>query len=376
MKIALVHNLPAGGQKRAFFEQVKRLSTHHQLDLFIPVTANESYLPLIPFVREVFSFSFRYYPRFPANLYSVYVELPQMYKKMAEAINTRSYDMVFAGSCFLTQTPYIFRYLRVPSIYFCPEPKREFYETIPRVSNHLTYSLTLPFRLPLKSIDRTNARNATRIVTISQFAKTQVDNAYGSNSRVNYLGVDAHRFKPSDEKKEHIILTVGDFSLLKGHDFLIRVLSHIPKSTRPTLVVIGNEGVEKEYLENLAKEKGVKIEIYDGISDDQLVRWYNRAKVFTYASSKEPFGLVLLEAACCGIPIIAVEDGGIAEILRTVPQSIMVSRDENVFAEALTDRMADRPSIGERKLQNALISKKWSWEKTVERLEKIMREIV
>lgn len=376
MRIALVHNLPAGGQKRALFEQVKRLSKRHHIDLFIPSTADQSYLSVSPFIKEKFVFHFSYYPQIPAYLYSVYMDLPRVYQKMAKQIDAGGYDIVYAGSCFLTQSPYIFRYLLTPSLYFCPEPKREFYESIPRVHNAFSYAATLPLRIPIKYIDRKNARRATKVLTISTFSKKSVDSAYGVDAMINYLGVDGEKFYPFDKEKENIAVTVGDFSLLKGHDFLIRSLSCIQTSKRPKLVIIGNGGIERTYLLQLAREREVAIEIHEHVTDEELVGWYNRARLFVFAAVREPFGLVLLEAACCGVPIIAVEDGGVGEIVKTIPLSRTVQRDEKLCAEAFADMMEKRPSMGERKKQNAAIAAAWSWEKSVERVEQIMKEIL
>ena len=52
MKIALFHNLPAGGAKRSTYEWVKRLSINHDIDLFIYDERNEDFLNLKPFIKN------------------------------------------------------------------------------------------------------------------------------------------------------------------------------------------------------------------------------------------------------------------------------------------------------------------------------------
>jgi hypothetical protein len=46
MKIAVFHNLPSGGAKRALHGNIKYLVKEHEVDVFVPSTANEDYLPL------------------------------------------------------------------------------------------------------------------------------------------------------------------------------------------------------------------------------------------------------------------------------------------------------------------------------------------
>ena len=58
MKIALYHNLPSGGAKRAIFETVQRLVKHHAVDIYMLSTANHDFCDLRPFVGkyEIFEF--------------------------------------------------------------------------------------------------------------------------------------------------------------------------------------------------------------------------------------------------------------------------------------------------------------------------------
>lgn len=373
MKIALVHNLPPGGQKRALFEQVKRLSKIHEIDLFTLSSTDESYLPLKPFIRKHETVSYLVQNHFPLSVLSIYRELPGAYRLLAEKINKGNYDVAFVQPDWLTQAPYILRYLKMPSLYFCPEPKREFYEKIPRVSNRMTYALTLPFRLPIKKIDNENTRSATLVVTNSKYSKDNIDRIYKVNSEVNYLGVDTGVFKPSNVEKINAVLTVGGFSLLKGHDFIIRSLANIPQNIRPVFVVIGHGGVEKGYLEHYAKKNKVEIIIEENIPDKQLVYWYNKVKVFVYAPLKEPFGLAPLEAIACGLPVVAVKEGGIPEVLNSVKRSIMVNRNETLFSQRVVEFLTSTETDAENLKE---FGKNWNWEKSVEELEMLLQKNV
>src|SRR3989344_4930909 len=268
MRIAVVHNLPAGGQKRALFELVKRLSAKHQLDLFILNGTNESFLPLTKFVQHVYRFPYHQPEKFPYSVISVYTDLKKAYSQMAERINSGKYDVAFVHPCYLTQAPYVLRYLKIPSLYSCPEPKREFYENI-----------------------------------------------HGREVWLNYPGVDSDLFKPLNIKKENFVLSVGALTLLKGHDFIINSIAIIPKNERPSLVIAGPEGNETVYLKNLAKEKRVELKLEMNISDENLIRLYNQARLFLYAPLNEPFGLVILEALSCGLAVLSTGGGGIPEIL-------------------------------------------------------------
>jgi glycosyltransferase involved in cell wall biosynthesis len=375
MKIAVIHNLPPGGQKRALYEQVKRLSEKHQLDLFTLSSTNERFLPLKPFIDNHFTVCHYPPPHFPHSVLSLYFKLPQAYEKLADMINEGNYDAAYINPCYLTQTPYILRYLKIPSLYFCPEPKREFYERIPHVSNNFTYCLTYPFRLPIKYIDRTNIKYATRIITNSIYSQKRIKEIYQKEAFVNYLGVETSLFRIlTDSQKENMVLTVGEVSLHKGHDFIVRSLSLIPFHNRPKLVIIGHKGIEKNYLLDFARSRQVKMEIVENISDQALAKWYNRAKLFVYAAINEPFGMVLLEAVSCGLPIVAVNEGGIKEILSNELVGSLTKREEKEFSKKIIKYLNAFPNKNRMEKQIDCIKKNWNWEKSVKCLEKHLEE--
>nr|WP_243687281.1 hypothetical protein [Methanobacterium formicicum] len=74
MKIAVFHNLPTGGAKRALYNSVEFLSRDHQVDVFVPSLADEDYLSL----KDV-AHGFRIYPvknTLPGFLYSTLKYFP------------------------------------------------------------------------------------------------------------------------------------------------------------------------------------------------------------------------------------------------------------------------------------------------------------
>ncbi|MFN0220008.1 MAG: glycosyltransferase family 4 protein [Hyphomicrobium sp.] len=117
-----------------------------------------------------------------------------------------------------------------------------------------------------------------------------------------------------------VVLTVSRLSSLeryKGHDRVIAALPEII-SKHPTVVyVIAGDGDDRPRLEQLAKSISVSHAVcFAGrVGDDERVDYYRMADVFIMPSTGEGFGIVFLEAASCGVPVIAGAVDGSADAL-------------------------------------------------------------
>lgn len=368
MKIALYHNLTSGGSKREAYEFARQFATNgHVVHVYHPSTADESFLPLDEIVNSRFVFDLPLVPDLPLrvpgltrwiDLAGWAVNLRRIRKlayKIARQIDKGGYDFVLVHHDRIVQSPYLLRYLRTPSVYYCAEPMREFYE--PPVlrpymesrswvsrSQRAWYAPTRWIRNAItRAEDRQNVRAAAQVVTNSNFSAQALAHAYGVQAQVVYLGVDTEKFRPLDTARSDFVLSVGAISPLKGFDLLIRALARIADGKRPRLVLVGNTAStgEKQYLQNLADENSVTVEFRVNVPDEELVRLYNQARVLVYAPVREPFGFAPLEAMACGTPIVAVREGGVCESVQDGVTGYLVPRDADEFARCLEGLLAD-----------------------------------
>jgi glycosyltransferase involved in cell wall biosynthesis len=103
------------------------------------------------------------------------------------------------------------------------------------------------------------------------------------------------------------------------------------------LVIVGNSSDEGwvNYLKKLADENAVDLTIQTMITDEDLVRLYNKAKAVVYSPYLEPFGYVPLEAMACGTPVVGVKEGGIKETVLHKKTGLLTQRDQKDFARAI-----------------------------------------
>ena len=91
----------------------------------------------------------------------------------------------------------------------------------------------------------------------------------------------------------------------------------------------------------LAAQSGVNFELKLRIDDSELIDLLNRARVMLYAPRLEPFGLAPLEANACGLPVIAVAEGGVRETILDGINGLLVEHDPDSMGTAIERLLVD-----------------------------------
>ncbi len=360
LKIAVFHNLPSGGAKRALYDHVKYLaSSGHEVDVFVPETANESFLSLAELVNNFKVFPVKtgflrsliyskLNPETPRNDLISLKELELAEKNIAMHINGGDYDVVLSEQDRFTMSPFLLKYIKIPSVYYCQQPLRND-KILEEVSNDIESPNFIRKKMKYRDLSNTfkidiiNARHAQYIVANSYFSRESILRTYGLNSFVSYLGIDTNIFKPLHLPSEDFVLSVGSCTPIKGYDFTIRSLSLINEQIRPEFIVVSNFSSKewKSYIEQLANKLGVKLTILDLINDHELIKLYNKAKMIIYTPYLEPFGLIPIESMSCGTPVVAVKEGGVRETVLHNETGLLIDRDEKLFSQAILELLSD-----------------------------------
>ena len=399
MRITLYHNLPSGGAKRSQYEKIVRLAKKHEIHVETLTSANHDFADIRPLVHQYTQHPFQSsrmlkspFGRLNPLLRWVDLErLERVDKKIAQQIEQKQTDILFANPCRFQGTPSVLRHLKgVPKVYYCHEPLRILYEKMPYrpyypPKNGLRQLLKKVDPLPgiynarLKENDQENIKQADLVLVNSKYIQRQVWEIYGVEAQVCYLGVDAGLFRPLNVPREYAVLSVGSLTPLKGFDFVIRALALIPKSERPRYWIASNfsNSPEYKYLTELALDLGVDVEFHGNISDERLVSFYNRAAVTAYAPVREPFGLVALESMACATPVVGVREGGLLETIEDGQNGRLTERDENEYADAIYTLLT-QPDLAREYGENGRrqVLDKWTWRSAAEQLEQNFRKVL
>jgi len=387
MKIAVFHNIPSGGAKRALFEWVRRLSDKHRLDVYSLETADHSFCDLRPYVSEykIYRFAPRRIFKSPFGRFNHYQrwrdlgDLEQLNHTIAGQINQGKYDVVFANTCMFTFIPALLQFIKIPSVYYLHEPfglgfYRRFERPYLKKSswreqlNNVDPLIRL-YQGRMTSIQKRSVQRTTRLLSNSIFTSDRIQNEFGVDAEFSPYGVDLDGFYPLDgSQRENFVVSVGEMSPRKGFDFVVESLGMIPTPKRPSLKLVCNMVQEDEmvYIRDLAKQNGVQLDVLVNMDVNGLRDLYNRARLCLYAPVMEPFGLVPLESMACGTPVVGVREGGVQESVIHEQTGLLVTRDAQEFGAAIQYLFAN-PELAETYGQNGRkhVLKNWTWDRSV-----------
>ncbi|MDD5659870.1 MAG: glycosyltransferase family 1 protein [Actinomycetota bacterium] len=234
-----------------------------------------------------------------------------------------------------------------------------------------------------QAIVSSNARRAKKIIADSNSTKQDIVNFMNIDPRkieVVYMAADKkfRKLEPDKIKKEvpakfnikkDYILSVGTIEPRKNFKTLIKAFDIFKKSFKVSenynLVIAGKTGWKSEETFKELDKSLFKDEIvFTGeVNDDDLIQLYNQASLFVYPSIFEGFGLPVLEAMSCNLPVIASDSSSIPEIFPN-DKFLINPFDEKQMAERMNLVLKNqdiRNSLADFSIKN---SRKFSWEKT------------
>lgn len=225
----------------------------------------------------------------------------------------------------------------------------------------------------------------------------QLERLYGADpSRIELVapGVDHAFFSPGDRvgaraALQHldlgngpVLLFVGRIQPLKGLDVAVRALAAFGRRDARLVVVGGVSGAdgaaEVDRIDKLVAELGVadQLRSVEPVPHHLLSTYYRAADVVLVPSRSESFGLVALEAAACGTPVVAAAVGGLRTLVEHGRTGFLVEgRDPVVFA-SYTEQVLGSPALAaEVSRQAAQRARGYTWSTAAGRLRRIYGDL-
>ena len=195
-------------------------------------------------------------------------------------------------------------------------------------------------------------------------------------------GVSTAFFSPGDRRgarlalgwgNKPLMLFVGRIQPLKGVDIAVRALAKVENEQTELMIVGGASGSfgssESTHVRKLIRDLNLngRVHFVDPQPHHLLSTYYRAADVVLVPSRSESFGLVALEAAACGIPVVASAVGGLLNLVEHKRSGFLVKdRNPQEFARYVNELLADPMlglTMGNHAAQRA---KNYSWSATAE----------
>lgn len=151
------------------------------------------------------------------------------------------------------------------------------------------------------------AQRVDHFAADSNFVGSRIKKYYRRDFTTIYPGTRINEY-PITEMPDDYYLVVARFVRYKRVDLAIEACNQLKKR----LVVIGSGGEEEERLKKLA---GDTVEFLGRVSDEEMERYYSRAKAFLFPGI-EDYGITPVEAMSAGVPVLAFGKGGALETVQ------------------------------------------------------------
>jgi len=218
----------------------------------------------------------------------------------------------------------------------------------------------------LKKADKiiVNTKNTAKIISHLDLDKNNIHLVYPSlDFVVNYDDEKLLKIKQSLEIKSNdkVLLTVGRLNSRKGQDIVIRAINQLRKEFNLKYIIVGSGDFKKELLLLIRKyQLQDRVFIYSGVEDEDLIYYYKLADIFVMPNRSsqtdiEGFGIVFLEAARLGIPIIGGDGGGVTELFTHEKEALLVKTDNLDQLIEYIRRLLNNPQEADKLAKRALV---------------------
>ena len=238
-----------------------------------------------------------------------------------------------------------------------------------------------------------------RILVVSERWREILADEYLTSAEVVHNGVDVARFRSADPDLaaalrqragaacRPLILAVGGIEPRKGSDTLMAALRRLEgrPGRRPVLAVVGGHSFQdyREYRDRvLSSLPGLGLRLDDDVvllgtvPDAELPGWYAAADVLAFPSTKEGWGLAVLEAMSAGLPVVVSDLPVFREYLRPGQDALMVPVNDAAALAAALGTVLDDAALADRlRAAGYQVCARFTWDRCAAEHQRIYADL-
>lgn len=229
-----------------------------------------------------------------------------------------------------------------------------------------------------KWVERMTARLTGKIIAVSERTKKDLERiGVGKEIKVIPNGIDfgkIERIGASSEETD--VIFAGRLIKEKNVDVMVKAVNLVKREIPDVNSVIIGDGPEKSKLEKLVYELKLEnnVEFTGFLEDyDEVISYMKSSRVFVLPSTREGFGIVVLEANACGLPVVTVNHRGNAacDFITNDENGYICELSEDEVAAKILRGLNERENMGRKCIECA----KWyDWDRIVNSIEGFYKE--
>ncbi len=249
-------------------------------------------------------------------------------------------------------------------------------------SDVLVFPRLAPWR---RNLVRRNLLAADYVASTSRVLRTAVAELAATPRPifVSPFGVDCSRFGATPTRASEGPLVIGTVKGLErtaGIDTLLHAFAILSKRNAHLKLLLVGEGPERQALQHLASTLGCasQVTFAGAVPHAAVPQLLAQMSIFAYLSNSEGFGVAVLEASACGLPVVASRVGGLPEVVQEGVTGLLVQpRSPEAAALAIESVFRD-PTLRTRMgaAGRAFVLENFEWRNTVDIVTDIYHTII
>ncbi len=224
-------------------------------------------------------------------------------------------------------------------------------------------------------------RNAFHVTTPSKFLKKEFQNV---RSDIQWIpnGIHLRQYAPNNRTNTNPRLVwLRAFHEIYNPKMAVEVLAHlISENHNCSMIMIGpdkNDGSYKAAVETAKRENVLdRIEFVGAVKKSDVPIWLNKGDIFLNTTRIESFGVSVIEAAACGLPIVTTDAGELPYLWENEVDALIVPSGNSEAMASSVQRILNEPGLAQRLLQNARRkAERFDWSIVMPQWEKLLLEV-
>lgn len=236
-------------------------------------------------------------------------------------------------------------------------------------------------------------RDADAVIAVSESTKSDIEKYYGRSDNVHvvYHGIDTKQFRlPSDAEREAswntvrqkypsltkpFLLFVGQIQPRKNITGLVDAFEKLKKKDKDLqLVIAGGHGWLQQPIIDRIESSPEKSSIHrlGRVPDELLASLYWHAEVFVLPSFYEGFGIPVIEAMACGVPVVTSDNSSLGEVSGSAARLFDPNKTDELV-DAIVDARARRDHFAKLGIERAA---QFTWDNTTAATWDVLKSVL